>query len=283
MPQTAVSVPSDSNFNFLPLMYFLPYDLIDKCPTLRSLPRCFGDIASSDRLIDVVMGDAFLNEIMGAVSALAFPHFGFSGWKEHYTGFFPVWQLSYALPLWATLLEEETGWGLQRLFLIPRSEEIPFFEPGFIRETIGKIVKRGIERENLQPILDAVREMPCDEDFERYKTNVRTDFYRKWYHTRSKRVQTVSLEECMKDDEHGVHYVEDLRSSFEDSFLGEDFCLQFMSTLSEKDVAILGLRFEGFTYEEIAERLEYKNHSGVIKRIQAIKKEFLKFEDRQQR
>jgi hypothetical protein len=229
------------------------------------------------------MSDPFLNEIMGAVSALAFPHFGFSGWKEHYTGFFPVWQLSYALPLWAALLEEETGWGLQRLFLIPRSEEIPFFEPGFIRETIGKIVKRGIERENLQPILDAVREMPCDEDFERYKTNVRTDFYRKWYHTRSKRVQTVSLEECMKDDEHGVHYVEDLRSSFEDSFLGEDFCLQFMSTLSEKDVAILGLRFEGFTYEEIAERLGYKNHSGVIKRIQAIKREFLKFEDRQPR
>lgn len=26
------------------------------------------------------------------------PHFGFGGWKEHYTGYCPVWQLSYVLP-----------------------------------------------------------------------------------------------------------------------------------------------------------------------------------------
>jgi len=78
VPQTAVSILRDSNINFLPLMYFLPYDLIDRCPTLSALPRCFGDIATSEKLIDVVMSDHFLNEIMGAVSALAFPHFGFS-------------------------------------------------------------------------------------------------------------------------------------------------------------------------------------------------------------
>jgi chromosomal replication initiation ATPase DnaA len=34
-------------------------------------------------------------------------------------------------------------------------------------------------------------------------------------------------------------------------------------------------------YEEIAERLGYKNHSGVIKRIQAITKEFIKYEEEQ--
>ena len=35
--------------------------------------------------------------------------------------------------------------------------------------------------------------MPCDEDFEKWDTNVRKDFLRKWYHTRSKRVQTCLL------------------------------------------------------------------------------------------
>ena len=42
-------------------------------------------------------------------------------------------------------------------------------------------------------MLEAVREMPCDEDFDPWDTNARKDFLRKWYHTRSKKVQTVSL------------------------------------------------------------------------------------------
>lgn len=40
-----------------------------------------------------------MNEVMDAVASLAFPHFDFGGWKEHYTGWCPVWRLPYALPL----------------------------------------------------------------------------------------------------------------------------------------------------------------------------------------
>jgi hypothetical protein len=178
-------------------MYFLPEDMIAKFPTLRSLPRCLGKVARSDKMIDLIGSDNFLSEIMDATAALVFPHFGFGGWKEHYTGYCPVWQLSYALKLWAKLLEEETGWGLQKLFRIPSSESIPFFDTDYIKETMRRVVKRGIKEQNMQPILDAVREMPCDEDFEKWHTNVRKSFLRKWYHTRSKRVQTVSLESCI--------------------------------------------------------------------------------------
>ena len=55
-----------------------------------------------------MQSDAFLNEVMDAVASLTFPHFGFGGWKEHYTGWCPVWRLSYSLPLWA---EEVNGAG----------------------------------------------------------------------------------------------------------------------------------------------------------------------------
>lgn len=58
-------------------------------------------------------------------------------------------------------------------------------------------------------MLEVIREMPCDEDFMKWDTNVRRDFLRKWYHTRSKRVRTVSLEECMEDEESGIHYLPD--------------------------------------------------------------------------
>ena len=60
---------------------------------------------------------------------------------------------------------------------------------------------------------------------------------------------------------------------------GEDFCQRFKATLSQKDMAILELRVEGYTYEEIADRLGYKTHSAVVKRMEAIKKRFIQYEN----
>jgi hypothetical protein len=278
-------IPRDSNLNYLPIMYFLPHDLIAKCPTLRKLPRCFGEVAQSEELLDLIDSDPFLKEIADASAALAFPHFGFGGWKEHYTGHSPVWQLSYALSLWATLLEEETGWGLQRLFKIPSTDIIPYFEPDFIKEVMSRVVKRAISDQGWQPILDAVREMPCYEDFENWDTNVRTDFIRKWYHTRSKKVKMISLESLMdsEDDEGEIieFSVADPRCDIAALVESEDYCQRFKARLSEKDRTILELREDGYTYKEVAEMLGYKNHSGVIKRMEAVKKEFLKYREEQ--
>ena len=58
----------------------------------------------------------------------------------------------------------------------------------------------------------------------------------------------------------------------------EDFCQRFKATLSQKDRAILELRVERYTLEEIADRLGYKTHSAVVKRMEAIKKRFLRYE-----
>ena len=279
MSQTFI-FPHDSNLRYLPLMYFLPEDMITRCPTLRKLPRCLREVTSSNKLIDLIGSDAFLNEIMDATAALAFPHFGFGGWKEHYTGYCPVWQLSYALPHWAKTLEAETGWGLQTLFRIPSTDVIPFFVPEYIKEVMERVVTRVIEEENWQPIFDVVRQMPCDEDFERWNTNVRKDFLRKWYHTRSKRVKIVSLEYLQQDEYNGIREIAADPVDIADDVAAEDFVRWFKSKLSKRDVEILELRLKGFTYEIIADKLGYKNHSGVIKRMQAIKKAFLQYEEK---
>jgi len=191
-----------------------------------------------------------------------------------------VWQLSYALPVWAKGLEAVTGWGVQALFRVPPRTEIPFFNPEYINEAFRQVVERAISEQGWQPILDVVKEMPSDEDFEKWDTNVRKDFLRKWYHTRSKRVRTVSLEACLEDDDHGIYEIEDISSCYADNVVAEDFCERFKARLSQKDMEILELRIEGFTYEEIADKLGYKNHSGVIKRMQAIKKIFLSYEEK---
>ena len=280
-PIYQIRIPHDSNLRHLPLMYFLPEDLIARCPTLRILPRKIREIMYNSQMMTLVDSDAFLNEIMDASAALTFPHFGFGGWKEHYTGYYPVWKLSYFPPLWSKLLEEETGWGLQALMNIPSSQGIPFFTPEYIKEIMGRVVKRGIQKEGWQPILDVVREMPCEEDFEEWDTNVRKDFLRKWYHTRSKRVQMVSLETYMEEEDNDIHEIADASCVFEEKVVAEDFCRRLKEQLSKRDIEILELRVEGFTYEEIAKKLRYKNHSGVLKRIKAIKKGFQQHEEQQ--
>ena len=96
----AYKFPYDTPLRYLPLVYMLPYDLLARCPTLRKLPRNMGAL-NAPEWAGVIQSQQFLNEVLDAVASLAFPHFGFGGWKEHYTGWCPVWRLSYALPLWA--------------------------------------------------------------------------------------------------------------------------------------------------------------------------------------
>lgn len=270
--------PYDSPVRYLPLAYMLPYDVISRYPTLSKLPRSMGALNASPEWGKIIVNQQFLNEIMDAVASLAFPHFGFGGWKEHYTGYSPVWRLSYALPLWAKGVEKLRGWGVQALFSLPPDYEIPFYDPEDVRLVMKQVVEQTIEEQGWGPMLEVIRDMPCEEDFEKWDTNVRKDFLRKWYHTRSKRVQSVSLEECMEDEDNNIHSLPDPKGDFTEQVESEDFCQKFKETLSQKDMAILELRVEGYTLEEIADRLGYKTHSAVVKRMEAIKKRFLQYE-----
>lgn len=270
--------PYNSPVRYLPLAYMLPYDVISRYPTLSKLPRSMGALNASPEWGKIIVSQQFLNEIIDAVASLAFPHFGFGGWKEHYTGYSPVWRLSYALPLWAKGVEKLRGWGVQALFALPPDYEIPFCDPEDVCQVMKQVVEQTIEEQGWGPMLEVIRDMPCEEDFEKWDTNVRKDFLRKWYHTRSKRVQTVSLEECMEDEDSNIHSLPALEGDFTEQVESEDFCRRFKATLSQKDMSILELRVEGYTLEEIADRLGYKTHSAVVKRMEAIKKRFIQYE-----
>ena len=64
-PQPAIySIPNNSNLLYLPFVFFLPEDVMAKCPTLCSLPRCKREIARSEKHIDTIGSDMFLKEIM---------------------------------------------------------------------------------------------------------------------------------------------------------------------------------------------------------------------------
>lgn len=79
----------------------------------------------------------------------------------------------------------------------------------------------------------------------------------------------------MEDEDSNIHSLPALNGDFTGQVEGEDFCQRFKAALSEKDMAILRLRVEGYGYQEIADRLGYKTHSAVVKRMEAIKKRFV--------
>ncbi len=277
---TQISLSKQSNLYYLPLLYFLPEEIFRTGSTISRVPRRAREVFYSKEMTALVESDQFFNELMDAVAALVFPHFGFGGWKEDYTGYFPVWKLSYALPLWVEALEKETGLNLQSLFMIPSTDDIPFVSDDVVCITMKKVVKRVISEQNWQPMLDVIRQMPCDEDFEFRNSNVRKDFIRKWYHTRSKRVKTTSLESYLEDENNSFHDLIDSSSDFEEAVIAKDYCDRFIKTLTERDMEILKMRMEGFTYKKIAERLGYKNHSGIVKRIKFIANRYLEYEEK---
>ena len=278
-PQEDIPIPESSNIKFLPLMYFLPENIIEMCPTLRRLPRDIHEIIGNTEMIATVESNQFLHEIMDAFAYLVFPHFGIRGWKEDYSGYCPIWQLSYLLNVWLDCLIILYGWSLRSLSRVTSVFGIPFIKPEYFYDYIHRVVRLGIERHNLQPIIDAVRKMPCEEDFEIWQSRVKIDFYRKWYHTRTMVGTMMSLDECTQgsDEDYYSTIAADPRDMTESVAL-EDFYERFKNQLTDRDREILELRMDGMNFEGIAERLGYKNHSGVVKRMQAIKKEFLKYQ-----
>ena len=142
-----------------------------------------------------------------------------------------------------------------------------------INAALRIIVPQAMERYHINEVLQVVEEYRCFEDFDFRKSNQKTDFIRRWYHTRTRHPQ-ISLEgfrETYAENHDGQEWdlpdsSQDVQEAVESQILVE----QFKETLSEKDLAILELRMQGYTMEEIAVKLGYKNHSGVLKRIRKI-------------
>lgn len=151
-----------------------------------------------------------------------------------------------------------------------------------VEATLQTIVPIAMERYNMHATIEVAKEFRCFEDFDYRSSRQKTDFFRKWYHTRTEHPQ-ISLEgfqEDYKESHDGQEWdVPDETTDVELYTTAKIQVDQFMATLSEKDKQILQLRMEGRTLEEIAGKIGYQNHSGVLKRIRKIGQLYEKFAD----
>lgn len=269
------------NSGYIPFYYFIPKSILQKCGAeLNAVPRNPRLIFSNREACEFIESDLFLLLIIDAAAYLVWPHMGFKEYMEIYSGYDPAWKLVHCPDYWIKELTDEKILPTVNDLFQKGTETFGYVSEEEIGAHLAYIVPQAMERYNMNAAIQTAEEFRCFEDFDFRNSRQKTDFYRKWYHTRTKHPM-VSLEEFKEnyaESHNGQEWEEyDDKQDFEENVLSEILVEQFKATLSEKDMAILQMRMEGKTLEEIAKKLGYKNHSGVLKRIRKIGLAYEKF------
>ena len=271
------------NSEFIPAYLFLPATILEQCPKELRLPRTVRSYFHDRKVISVVESDLFTELIVDGFAYLVWPYLGVPGYMENYSGYDPVWIMAHGAAFWVQELTDEgvipTVETLMRnerneVMACPSEWEVSFY--------LEQIVPIAMGKNHLDDVVTAVRELRCPEDYDIRRSNAKNDFFRKWYHTRTKHAE-FSLdawnEARWKQYETQGIDIPDTTEDMESAVISQVDAARFLLQLSEKDKQILQLRLEGRTLEEIAGRLGYQNHSGVLKRIRKIGESYQRYAD----
>ena len=278
------SVTPLRNAAWIPAFYFIPEDIVRKCGgAVYSIPRTIGGLMKDEEAIAVVESDLF-NLVLS--DAYAYMVWSFLcpdiPYMEIFSGDEPAWKLAHRPGIWARALQECGYMPTIEELLASGENDYVFNYMSWEAVTfmLSLAVPWAVKSNNLQPIIDTAKEFRCIEDFDYRESNQKTDFYRKWYHTRSKKAE-FSLEgyqeQCRKYYDDIEWEIPDPISSFEEEVELRVDVNRFMSTIEDKDKQILQMRAEGYTAQEIADRLGYKTHSVVVKRIKKLGNQYQEF------
>lgn len=269
------------NSEYIPFYYFIPKSILKKCGAeLNSIPRNPRMIFSNREACEFIESDLFKLLIIDATAYMVWHYMGFDEYMEIYSGYDPAWKLAHCPNYW---IKEMTDEGI-----IPTVEELYKnynCDLGFVPEEeidvyLRYIVPRVMKKYNMNAAIQVAEEFRCFEDFDFRNSRQKTDFYRKWYHTRTKHPM-VSLEEFQEkyiESHNGQEWEEaDTSQNVEENIVSQALVEQFKKILSEKDMKILEMRMDEATLEEIAKKLGYKTHSAVHKRIRKIGLVYEKF------
>lgn len=160
-------------------------------------------------------------------------------------------------------------------------EDLGYISEEEISETFTWLVPQTMAHHNMNAVIDTAKEFRCFEDFDYRNSRQKIDHYRKWYHTRVKNITVESLEEIKEryaENNDGMDWdIPDERSDMNRTVLEPMVVSEFLASFSETDRQILIMRMEGITLEKIAEKLGYKTHSAIHKRIRKIGLAYEKF------
>ena len=166
--------------------------------------------------------------------------------------------------------------------------EFAFVFDQFTDIFLGVMMNKLMQTESVPEIMRVSKRMGTHEDFaQTANTNYdKVDFNRHWNHTRTRDVEIESLDQFEK--------LEHSSSEIEPEFFSDEdpqAHLEMMETIKEfyaflgdeTDIKIFKLKANGYTQNQIAERLGFKTHSAVGKRLKKIEekqKAFLEMQNK---
>ena len=271
------------NARYIPAFFLIPEGIRQKCgKEINSIPRELSRLWGDSSVHEIIESDLFLLTIIDAYAYMVWPFITPDTIKmEVYSGYDPVWTIAHIPDYW---INEMTLCGIlpsvKEMFSFPADYRFPIVPDGAVDLILEHTVPRAMTRHRLWGVVQAAKEYRCFEDYDGQESNQKTDFIRKWYHTRTKHPM-VSYDEFQQDwqelHDESDWDVEDVSVKTQDEIVSELDIEAFICGLPDKDRQILQLRRQGRSYEDIAEAVGYKTHSAVGKRLKTIGKKYEDF------
>ena len=218
--------------------------------TLKRVPRA---LFRDPETIRRVESDNFLQVVIDCYAYAAWPHLGLGKKMEVYSGYDPGWIVAHAAPLWINALEDlellPDAEAFYRTWQAEPDKEIGFCSMEYMSAVVRLAVQKVMVEDRYPAFFEVVQQNRCFEDYDRRSSRIKTDFWRRWYHSRTKHPTVASEYEVER----------------------------FLKTLTETDRKIMLLRCDKRPLAEIAQRLGFRTHSAVLKRIRRIGKAYERF------
>lgn len=97
------------NAEYIPLFYFLPKSLLDKCGKLPfQISRYPYELFTDWKQIELIESDQFALLMYDAFHYLVWPYMGLNVEREVYSGNHPAWKFSHAPSFWIKTMQDES-------------------------------------------------------------------------------------------------------------------------------------------------------------------------------
>ena len=249
-------------FKYLPMFYLIPEEFVVK-RKLDKYPRNPMLFATDPYWKAEYYSDYFQVQLLDMWAWMMWQAFGIRGGFDSYSVNDTFVQIAVNFPVWTTIVSE-MGMTTDMLAMLCDGGELPFPSLMEAAHNCEQVFKRlwDLPALRLPEILKVIEEHRSHDDYSKRYSNTKIDFYRSYYHTRSKWAKTVPMEE-ENDDIVTYGHIPNEFAELEHRMWIDSFC----ERLGERDAKILKLLDQGYTQQEIADALGYANHSGVNKRI----------------
>lgn len=193
------------NAEYIPFYYFIPKSILSRCGAeLNAIPRNPQELFHNRTACEFVESDLFRLLIIDATAFMVWPYMGFGEYMEIYSGYDPAWRFAHCPDYWIQELTDEGILASAGELFKGCHSALGYVPEWQIDIYLRHIVPNVMKKHRMDEIIRVARESPCFEDFDFQKSNQKTDFIRKWYHTRTKH-PIISLEEFQEAyaDAHG--------------------------------------------------------------------------------